>query len=76
VLRVDWWIGRKIFVDSSLVQADASNNSAVDRQSLKRYLNDSYKEFEKRLEEEVKEDDSREDNDGILLPIKKLVEIS
>jgi hypothetical protein len=76
VLRVDWWIGRKIFVDSSLVQADASNNSAVDRQSLKRYLNDSYKELEKRLEEEVKEDDSREDNDGILLPIKKLVEIS
>jgi transposase len=56
--------GRKIFVDSSLVQADASNNSVVDRQSLKRYLNESYKELEKRLEEEVKEDDRREDNEG------------
>jgi len=56
--------GRKIFVDSSLIQADASNNSVVDRQSLKRYLSESYKELEKRLEEEVKEDDSRDDNDG------------
>jgi transposase len=56
--------GKKIFVDSSLIQADASNNSVVDRQSLKRYLNESYKELEKRLEEEVKEDDSREDDDA------------
>src|SRR3989337_1362498 len=56
--------GRKIFVDSSLIQADASNNSVVDRQLLKRYLSESYKELEKRLEEEVKEDDSRDDNDG------------
>jgi transposase len=56
--------GKKIFVDSSLIQADASNNSVVDRLSLKRYLNDSYKELEKRLEEEVKEDDPRDNNDG------------
>jgi transposase len=56
--------GKKIFVDSSLVQADASNNSVVDRQSLKRYLNESYKELERRLEEEVKEDDPRDNNDG------------
>jgi len=56
--------GKKIFVDSSLIQADASNNSVVDRQSLKRYLNESYKELEKRLEEEVKEDDPRDNNDG------------
>jgi Transposase and inactivated derivatives len=58
--------GRKIFMDSSLIQADASNNSVVDTKSLKRYLNESYKELEKRLEEEVKEDDSdsRGDNDG------------
>jgi len=56
--------GKKIFVDSSLIQADASNNSVVDTKSLKRYLNESYKELERRLEEEVKEDDSREDNDG------------
>jgi transposase len=56
--------GKKIFVDSSLIQADASNNSVVDRQSLKRYLNESYKELERRLEEEVKEDDPRDNNDG------------
>jgi transposase len=43
--------GGKIFVDSSLVDADASNNSVVDTQSLKRHLNKSYKELEKRLEE-------------------------
>ncbi|MGH7793208.1 MAG: transposase, partial [Thermodesulfobacteriota bacterium] len=32
--------GSKIFVDSSLIEADASNNSVVDTQSLKRYLNE------------------------------------
>jgi transposase len=41
--------GRKVFVDASLIEADASNNSVVDRQSLKRYLNKSYRELEKRL---------------------------
>ncbi|MBI4228110.1 MAG: transposase [Deltaproteobacteria bacterium] len=54
--------GKKIFVDSSLMQAYASNNSVVDRQSLKRYLNDSYKELEKRLEEE-REDGGVDDED-------------
>ena len=42
--------GSKIFVDSSLIDADASNNSVVDTHSLKRHLNKSYKELEKRLE--------------------------
>lgn len=42
--------GGKIFADASLVQADASNNSVVNQQSLKRYLNKSYLELEKRLE--------------------------
>ena len=57
--------GRKIFVDSSLVQADASNNSVVDRQSLKRYLNESYKELEKRLEEEASEEEvDKGEDDG------------
>jgi transposase len=41
--------GKKIFVDSSLIDADASNNSVVDTHSLKRYLNKSYRELEKRL---------------------------
>jgi transposase len=53
--------GKKIFVDSSLIQADASNNSVVDRQSLKRYLNESYEELEKRLEEDIEEDGGDDD---------------
>ena len=44
--------GSKIFVDSSLIDADASNNSVVDTHSLKRHLNKSYKELEKRLEDQ------------------------
>lgn len=43
--------GSKIFMDSSLIDADASNNSVVDTHSLKRYLNKGYEELEKRLEE-------------------------
>ena len=42
--------GSKIFMDSSLVQADASNNSVVDQESLKRYLNKSYQILQSRLE--------------------------
>jgi transposase len=44
--------GSKLFMDSSMVQADASNNSVVNRESLKRYLNKSYQILESRLEEE------------------------
>ena len=44
--------GSKLFTDSSLVQADASNNSVVNKESLKRYLNKSYQILESRLEEE------------------------
>jgi transposase len=44
--------GRKIFMDSSMVQADASNNSVVNTESLKRYLNKSYQILESRLEQE------------------------
>lgn len=43
--------GKKIFMDSSLVDADASRNSVVDTQSLKRYLDKGYPELEKRLAE-------------------------
>ena len=43
--------GRKIFMDSSLVAADASRSSLVDTQSLKRHLDESYTEFERRLED-------------------------
>ncbi len=43
--------GSKLFVDASLVDADASNNSVVDTHRLKRYLNKSYKHLEKRLDD-------------------------
>ncbi len=44
--------GSKLFMDSSMMQADASNNSVVNRESLKRYLNKSYQILESRLEQE------------------------
>ncbi len=59
--------GSKLFVDSSLVDADASNNSVVDRHSLKRYLNKSYLELERRLEASEKHkqlDGENDDNPG------------
>jgi len=44
--------GSKLFMDSSMVQADASNNSVVNKESLRRYLNKSYQILESRLEDE------------------------
>jgi transposase len=43
--------GSTLFVDSSLIDADASNNSVIDTESLKRYLSKGYRELEKRLED-------------------------
>jgi len=43
--------GKKIFMDSSLVDADASVNSVIDTQNLKHQLKKSYKQLEARLEE-------------------------
>jgi len=43
--------GSKIFVDSSLVDANASNHSVIDTQSLKIHLRENYKKLESRLEE-------------------------
>jgi transposase len=43
--------GSKIFMDSSLIQADASNNSSIDLNSLKSRLNRHYQELEARLAE-------------------------
>jgi transposase len=43
--------GSKIFMDSSLIQADASNNSIIKMNSLKSRLNRHYEELEARLEE-------------------------
>jgi transposase len=44
--------GSKIFMDSSLIQADASNNSIINLNSLKSQLNRHYQELEARLEEQ------------------------
>jgi len=43
--------GSKMFVDASLIQADASNNSVVDTEKLNSYLNQSFKRLEDRLDE-------------------------
>lgn len=43
--------GHKLFVDASLIDADASNNSVVDTQSLKRHLNKNYSRLEERLDD-------------------------
>jgi len=43
--------GRKLFMDSCLVQANASNNSVVNTESLKRHLNKGYQKLQARLDE-------------------------
>ncbi|MBW1798733.1 MAG: IS1182 family transposase, partial [Deltaproteobacteria bacterium] len=43
--------GSKVFVDASLIDADASNNSVVDTHKLEKHLNKSYKRLENRLDE-------------------------
>jgi transposase len=50
--------GNRIFVDSSLVDANASNNSVIDTRSLKVQLQESYKKLEARLEEKIESTDS------------------
>jgi transposase len=42
--------GSKIFMDSSLIQADASTESVINRKSLKRHLKRSFRELEARLD--------------------------
>ena len=43
--------GSKLFLDTSLIDADASNNSVVDTQSLKKYLKRGYRQLETRLDD-------------------------
>lgn len=50
--------GRKIFVDSSLIDANASNNSVIDTKSLKGQLHKNYKKLESRLSEQDESSDS------------------
>ncbi len=59
--------GGKIFVDSSLVEADASNNSVIDTQSLKHQLKKNYRELEARLAERHRScgsEDNEENEEG------------
>jgi transposase len=50
--------GSKIFVDSSLIDANASNNSVLDTQSLKHQLHRNYRKLEERLAEVNESTDS------------------
>lgn len=50
--------GSKIFVDSSLVDANASNNSVIDTKGLKHQLHKNYKKLEARLEDGNESSDS------------------
>lgn len=43
--------GNKAFIDSSLLDADASNNSVVNMHDIKRYLKKSYRRLEERLDD-------------------------
>jgi hypothetical protein len=51
--------GTKIFMDSSLIDANASNNSVIDTRSLQKYLHEGYHELEERLEEKEGEVNTR-----------------
>ena len=50
--------GGKIFMDSSLIDANASNNSVVDIKNLKHQLRKNYKKLEARLEDKENNADS------------------
>ncbi|MBE9547487.1 MAG: transposase [Proteobacteria bacterium] len=55
--------GTKLFVDSSLIQANASNNSIVNKEDVKPYITRGYRVLEMRLEEkEGSSSDNRDDN--------------
>jgi len=43
--------GKKLFLDTSLIDADASNNSVVDTKRLKKYLEKGYRRLERRLDD-------------------------
>lgn len=50
--------GSKIFMDSSLIDANASNNSVIDTKGLKHQLHKNYKKLEARLEEQSERTES------------------
>jgi len=50
--------GTKLFVDASLIDADASNNSVVETHTLKGYVTKSYRRLEERLDDVESEKDT------------------
>ncbi len=58
--------GSKLFMDSSLVQADTSNNSIarINQEALKIHLVRGFQELETRLEEKEKQDNTHEPKSG------------
>jgi len=54
--------GRKIFVDSSLVDANASNNSVIDTHNLQHQLRKGYQKLEARLEDRGESDPSKKND--------------
>ena len=59
--------GSKLFIDSSLVDADASNNSVVkiNKEALKIHLVKGFNELESRLEEKEDPEEDHEPKSGI-----------
>ncbi|MBZ5538872.1 MAG: transposase [Acidobacteriia bacterium] len=53
--------GRKVFLDSSLIEAHASKSSVIDTHSLQAQLHEKYAELEARLEEIAEERSARPD---------------
>ena len=49
--------GRKIFIDSSLIDANASNNSVIDTKNLRHQVHKNYKKLESRLEDQEESTD-------------------
>jgi transposase len=43
--------GKKLFVDASLIDADASNNSVIDKERVRKDIRKSYHRFEERLDD-------------------------
>lgn len=65
--------GKKLFMDSSLVDADASLESIVDTHSLKKYFNRAYRQLEKRLGGLENDDDDDPSDDGNKPPRQDVV---
>jgi transposase len=57
--------GKKMFVDGSLIDANASENSVIKRGSLKKYLKKGYRKLEKRLDELTEEKEGKANREHI-----------